>query len=133
MYVSNGISLDITVDLLGKDKSPVSTYYVSLWDSNGMVAESNKIDASKTEYTFKSIASKSETVKYTLKITTNQKDYYAYSEFTMNFKTGRPTGSKVIYDYLEMETDDIQSSSSSTNSGSSSSSGSSGTTGTANR
>lgn len=130
IYVSDGISLDITVDLLGKDKCPVNTYYVSLWDSNGMVAESNKIDSSKTEYTFKSIASKSETVKYTLKITTNQKDYYAYSEFTMNFKTGRPTGSKAIYDYLEMETDESQSSSSSTNSDSSSPSGSGGSTGT---
>lgn len=106
IYVSNGVKLDVTVDLLGKDICPVSTYRVSLWDSNGMVAESNKIDSSRTEYTFKSIASKSETVKYTVKITTNQVDYYAYMEFTMNFKTGRPTGEKTIYDYLEMENED---------------------------
>ena len=110
IYVSNGVKLDVTVDLLEKDICPVSTYRVSLWDSNGMVAESNKIDSSRTEYTFKSIASKSETVKYTVKITTNQVDYYAYMEFTMNFKTGRPTGEKTIYDYLEMETDDSDSS-----------------------
>ncbi len=113
VYVSSGVSLDITVDLLEKDKCPVSTYYVSLWDSNGMVAESNKIDSSKTEYTFKSVASKSETVKYTLKITTDKNTYYAYKEFTMNFKTGRPTGEKTIYDYLEMESDNSSSSSSS--------------------
>ena len=108
--MSNGVKLDVTVDLLEEDICPVSTYRVSLWDSNGMVAESNKIDSSRTEYTFKSIASKSETVKYTVKITTNQVDYYAYMEFTMNFKTGRPTGQKTIYDYLEMENDDSDSS-----------------------
>ena len=57
----------------------------------------------------------------------------------MNFKTGRPTGSKTIYDYLEMETDDIGTGSSSTDSGSGSSTGTSSTnsgtnsgTGTAN-
>ena len=26
----------------------------------------------------------------------------------MNFKTGRPTGEKTIYDYLEMDTDDSE-------------------------
>lgn len=108
IYVSNGVKLDVTVDLLEEDICPVSTYYVSLWDSNGMVAESNKIDSSRTEYTFKSISSKSETVKYTVKITTDKDKYFAYLEFTMNFKTGRPTGEKTIYDYLEMDTDDSE-------------------------
>lgn len=108
IYVSNGVKLDVTVDLLEEDICPVSTYYVSLWDSNGMVAESNKIDSSRTEYTFKSISSKSETVKYTVKITTDKDKYFAYLEFTMNFKTGRPTGEKTIYDYLKMDTDDSE-------------------------
>lgn len=108
IYVSNGVKLDVTVDLLEEDICPVSTYYVSLWDSNGMVAESNKIDSSRTEYTFKSISSKSETVKYTVKITTDKDKYFAYLEFTMNFKTGRPTGEKTIYDYLEMDTNDSE-------------------------
>ena len=121
VYVSSGVSLDITVDLLEKDKCPVSTYYVSLWESDSMVAESNKIDSSKTEYTFKSVASKSETVKYTLKITTDKDTYYAYKEFTMNFKTGRPTGEKTIYDYLEMESDNSSSGSNSPDTGSGSS------------
>ena len=107
IYVSNGVSLDVTVDLLDKDDCPVSTYRVSLWDSeDNMIAESNKINSSKTEYTFKSITSKSKTAKYTVKITTNQVDYFGYLEFTMNFDTGRQSGERNLYEYLQIESDE---------------------------
>lgn len=132
IYVSTGVSLDVTVDLPSDCK--VSNYYVSLWENNAnMSAESKKLNANGLrEYTFQGVSSKQETVKYTVKISTDQKDYYKVSQITVNFKTGRVSVEREYNDYTAL--DDTKSSSStggssSDNSGSSTSGNQSGTAG----
>lgn len=132
IYVSTGVSLDVTVDLPSDCK--VSNYYVSLWENNAnMSAESKKLNANGLrEYTFQGVSSKQETVKYTVKISTDQKDYYKVSQITVNFKTGRVSVEREYNDYTAL--DDTKSSSStggssSDNSGSSTSGNQSNTSG----
>lgn len=132
IYVSSGVSLDVTVDLPSDCK--VSNYYVSLWENNAnMSAESKKLNANGLrEYTFQGVSSKQETVKYTVKISTDQKDYYKVSQITVNFKTGRVSVEREYNDYTAL--DDTKSSSStggssSDNSGSSTSGNQSSTSG----
>ena len=84
------------------------------------------------EYTFQGVSSKQETVKYTVKISTDQKDYYKVSQITVNFKTGRVSVEREYNDYTAL--DDTKSSSStggssSDNSGSSTSGNQSSTAG----
>ncbi len=125
IYVSTGVSLDVVVDLPSDCK--VSNYYVSLWENNAnMAAESKKLNANGLrEYTFQGISSKQETVKYTVKISTDQKDYYRVSQITVNFKTGRVSVEREYNDYTAL--DDTKSSSST--GGSSSDNSSSSTSG----
>lgn len=132
IYVSSGVSLDVVVDLPSDCK--VSNYYVSLWENNAnMSAESKKLNANGLrEYTFQGVSSKQETVKYTVKISTDQKDYYKVSQITVNFKTGRVSVEREYNDYTAL--DDTKSSSStggssSDNSGSSTSGNQSSTSG----
>lgn len=132
IYVSTGVSLDVVVDLPSDCK--VSNYYVSLWENNAnMAAESKKLNANGLrEYTFQGVSSKQETVKYTVKISTDQKDYYRVSQITVNFKTGRVSVEREYNEYTAL--DDTKSSSStsgssSDNSGSSTSGNQSGTSG----
>lgn len=132
IYVSSGVSLDVVVDLPSDCK--VSNYYVSLWENNAnMAAESKKLNANGLrEYTFQGVSSKQETVKYTVKISTDQKDYYKVSQITVNFKTGRVSVEREYNDYTAL--DDTKSSSStggssSDNSGSSTSGNQSSTSG----
>ena len=119
IYVSSGVSLDITVDL--PSDCQVSNYYVSLWENNAnMTAESKKLNTSGLrEYTFQGISSKQESATYTVKISTDQKDYYRVAQITVNFKTGRVTVGREYTDYKALNDKDT----------SSDSSGSSGTTG----
>ena len=119
IYVSSGVSLDITVDL--PSDCQVSNYYVSLWENNAnMTAESKKLNTSGLrEYTFQGISSKQESATYTVKISTDQKDYYRVAQITVNFKTGRVTVGREYPDYKALNDKDT----------SSDSSGSSGTTG----
>ena len=119
IYVSSGVSLDITVDL--PSDCQVSNYYVSLWENNAnMTAESKKLNTSGLrEYTFQGISSKQESATYTVKISTDQKDYYRVAQITVNFKTGRVTVGLKYTDYKALNDKDT----------SSDSSGSSGTTG----
>ncbi len=119
IYVSSGVSLDITVDL--PSDCQVSNYYVSLWENNAnMTAESKKLNTSGLrEYTFQGISSKQESATYTVKISTDQKDYYRVAQITVNFKTGRVTVGRGYADYKALNDKDT----------SSDSSGSSGTTG----
>lgn len=116
IYVSTGVSLDVTVDLPSDCK--VSNYYVSLWENNAnMSAESKKLNANGLrEYTFQGVSSKQETVKYTVKISVDQKNYYKVSDITVNFKTGRVTLNRTSEEYKSLD----DSSSSSSTSGSSS-------------
>lgn len=132
IYVSTGVSIDVVVDLPSDCK--VSNYYVSLWENNAnMSAESKKLNANGLrEYTFQGVSSKQETVKYTVKISTDQKDYYKVSQITVNFKTGRVSVEREYNDYTAL--DDTKSSSStggssSDNSGSSTSGNQSSTAG----
>ena len=119
IYVSSGVSLDMTVDL--PSDCQVSNYYVSLWENNAnMTAESKKLNTSGLrEYTFQGISSKQESATYTVKISTDQKDYYRVAQITVNFKTGRVTVGRGYTDYKALNDKDT----------SSDSSGSSGTTG----
>ena len=119
IYVSSGVSLDVTVDL--PSDCQASNYYVSLWENNAnMTAESKKLNTSGLrEYTFQGISSKQESVTYTVKISTDQKDYYRVAQITVNFKTGRVTVGREYTDYKALNDKDT----------SSDSSGSSGTTG----
>ena len=119
IYVSSGVSLDVTVDL--PSDCQVSNYYVSLWENNAnMTAESKKLNTSGLrEYTFQGISSKQESATYTVKISTDQKDYYRVAQITVNFKTGRVTVGRDYADYKALNDKDT----------SSDSSGSSGTTG----
>ena len=119
IYVSSGVSLDITVDL--PSDCQASNYYVSLWENNAnMTAESKKLNTSGLrEYTFQGISSKQESATYTVKISTDQKDYYRVAQITVNFKTGRVTVGREYTDYKALNDKDT----------SSDSSGSSGTTG----
>ncbi|HAY97198.1 MAG TPA: Stk1 family PASTA domain-containing Ser/Thr kinase [Ruminococcaceae bacterium] len=120
IYVSSGVSLDVTVDL--PSDCQVSNYYVSLWENNAnMTAESPKINASNSDFThtFRGISSKQESATYTVKISTDQKDYYSVAQITVNFKTGRVSNVRKIDDYKALNDKDT----------SSDSSGSSGTTG----
>ncbi|HBJ10785.1 MAG TPA: Stk1 family PASTA domain-containing Ser/Thr kinase [Ruminococcaceae bacterium] len=119
IYVSSGVSLDVTVDL--PSDCQASNYYVSLWENNAnMTAESKKLNTSGLrEYTFQGISSKQESATYTVKISTDQKDYYRVAQITVNFKTGRVTIVRKIDDYKALNDKDT----------SSDSSGSSGTTG----
>lgn len=119
IYVSSGVSLDITVDL--PSDCQVSNYYVSLWENNAnMTAESKKLNTSGLrEYTFQGISSKQESATYTVKISTDQKDYYRVAQITVNFKTGRVTVGREYTDYKALNDKDT----------SSDSSGSSGTAG----
>ena len=119
IYVSSGVSLDVTVDL--PSDCQASNYYVSLWENNAnMTAESKKLNTSGLrEYTFQGISSKQESVTYTVKISTDQKDYYRVAQITVNFKTGRVTVGREYTDYQALNDKDT----------SSDSSGSSGTAG----
>ena len=119
IYVSSGVSLDVTVDL--PSDCQASNYYVSLWENNAnMTAESKKLNTSGLrEYTFQGISSKQESATYTVKISTDQKDYYRVAQITVNFKTGRVTVGPEYTDYKALNDKDT----------SSDSSGSSGTTG----
>lgn len=119
IYVSSGVSLDVTVDL--PSDCQASNYYVSLWENNAnMTAESKKLNTSGLrEYTFQGISSKQESATYTIKISTDQKDYYRVAQITVNFKTGRVTVGREYTDYKALNDKDT----------SSDSSGSSGTTG----
>ena len=85
-----------------------------------MTAESKKLNTSGLrEYTFQGISSKQESATYTVKISTDQKDYYRVAQITVNFKTGRVTVGREYTDYKALNDKDT----------SSDSSGSSGTTG----
>lgn len=128
IYVSTGVSLDVVVDLPSDCK--VSNYYVSLWENNAnMSAESKKLNANGLrEYTFQGVSSKQETVKYTVKISTDQKDYYKVSQITVNFKTGRVSVEREYNDYTAL--DDTKSSSSTSGSSSTGNGTTGGQTGT---
>ena len=119
IYVSSGVSLDVTVDL--PSDCQASNYYVSLWENNAnMTAESKKLNTSGLrEYTFQGSSSKQKSVTYTVKISTDQKDYYRVAQITVNFKTGRVTVGREYTDYKALNDKDT----------SSDSSGSSGTAG----
>ncbi len=112
IYVSSGVSLDITVDL--PSDCQVSNYYVSLWENNAnMTAESKKLNTSGLrEYTFQGISSKQESATYTVKISTDQKDYYRVAQITVNFKTGRVTVGREYTDYKALNDKDTSSDSS---------------------
>ncbi len=128
IYVSTGVSLDVVVDLPSDCK--VSNYYVSLWENNAnMSAESKKLNANGLrEYTFQGVSSKQETVKYTVKISTDQKDYYKVSQIIVNFKTGRVSVEREYNDYTAL--DDTKSSSSTSGSSSTGNGTTGGQTGT---
>ncbi len=112
IYVSSGVSLDVTVDL--PSDCQASNYYVSLWENNAnMTAESKKLNTSGLrEYTFQGISSKQESVTYTVKISTDQKDYYRVAQITVNFKTGRVTVGREYTDYKALNDKDTNSDSS---------------------
>lgn len=120
IYVSKGVSLDVTVDL--PSDCPVDAYYISLWEDNkNMTAESGKLNArSLREYTFEDITSSKESVQYTVKITTDKSDYYRVSQITVNYKTGRISVDRdyTDYQYMESGNDDTESDPSSSESSS---------------
>lgn len=103
IYVSTGVSLDVTVDLPSDCK--VSNYFVSLWENDAnMAAESQKLNASDLrEYTFQGVSSKQESANYTVKISVDQKNYYRVSDITVNFKTSRVNTKKDYKEYKNLE------------------------------
>ena len=102
IYISKGVSMDVTVDL--PSDCPVNTYFVSLWEDNAnMTAESQKLNASGLrEYTFKGISSKQEEASYTVKISTDQKDYYRVTQIRVNYKTGRVSVERDFTEYTKI-------------------------------
>lgn len=103
IYVSTGVSIDVTVDLPSDCK--VSNYFVSLWENDAnMAAESQKLNASDLrEYTFQGVSSKQESANYTVKISVDQKNYYRVSDITVNFKTSRVNTKKDYKEYKNLE------------------------------
>lgn len=103
IYVSTGVSIDVTVDLPSDCK--VSNYFVSLWENDtNMAAESQKLNASDLrEYTFQGVSSKQESANYTVKISVDQKNYYRVSDITVNFKTSRVNTKKDHKEYKNLE------------------------------
>ena len=103
IYVSTGVSLDVTVDLPSDCK--VSNYFVSLWENDAnMAAESQKLNASDLrEYTFQGVSSKQESANYTVKISVDQKNYYRVSDITVNFKTSRVNTKKDYKEYKNLD------------------------------
>ena len=91
IYVSNGASMNITVNLLeipdGKELN--GDYSLSLYDEEGkMVAEGSMVSSDTKSYTFKNIVSTSETVIYTVKIKNAGSKKLDMCSISANFNTG---------------------------------------------
>ena len=92
IYVSTGSSMNITVDLpnIPSDKEINGDYSLSLYDEDGkMVAEGSMVSSNTKSYTFKNIASTSESVIYTVKIKTASSKKLDMCSISANFKTGK--------------------------------------------
>ena len=95
IYVSNGVSLDIEIDMPNDPEHPleVSTCYVSLWKDGVMVKESPKLSADEaSKYIFENITSADETAEFTVKIRSDEstdKESKDYIKIRVSFKTGR--------------------------------------------
>ena len=140
IYVSNGSSMDITVNLpnIPSGKEINGDYSLSLYDEEGkMVAEGSMVSSNTKSYTFKNIVSTSETVIYTVKIKNAGSKKLDMCSISANFKTGKCNEVGEFSEWKNLliastDMDSVNSGTGNTGSGSSSSSGSSGTTGTAN-
>ena len=115
IYVSNGVSLDISIEL--PDKFPSGAFYFSLWEddtmNDTMTVESKKTSVSSgtREFVFENVVSKEESVTYVFKISSDQNDYYRVSRITVNFMTGRAQVDREYFDYQQLEGDSSDSSS----------------------
>ena len=92
IYVSTGSSMNITVDLpnIPSDNEINGDYSLSLYDEDGkMVAEGSMVSSNTKSYTFKNIASTSESVIYTVKIKTASSKKLDMCSISANFKTGK--------------------------------------------
>lgn len=92
IYVSNGASMNITVNLLeipdGKELN--GDYSLSLYDEEGkMVAEGSMVSSDTKSYTFENIVSKNESVNYTVRIKTANSEKQKMSTVNANFRTGK--------------------------------------------
>lgn len=126
VYVSNGASMNITVDLpkIPEDKELNGDYSLSLYDEEGKVVVEGPVLSSDTKsYTFENIVSKNESVNYTVRIKTVGSEKQKMCTVNANFKTGK---SAVVGEFSDWEslltpTLDMELDNSSTNSGTASS------------
>ena len=90
IYVSNGVSLDVSVEL--PDDFPSGQFYFSLWENNSTMTVESKmtnITSSTDEFTFEDVTSRSESVSFTVKVTRDKENYYSVADIIVNYRTGR--------------------------------------------
>lgn len=90
IYVSNGVSLDVSVEL--PDDFPSGQFYFSLWENNSTMTVESKmtnITSSTDEFTFEDVTSRSESVSFTVKVTRDKENYYSVADIVVNYRTGR--------------------------------------------
>lgn len=139
IYVSNGSSMDIAVNLpkIPSGKEINGDYSLSLYDEDGkMVAEGSMVSSNTTSYTFKNIVSTSETVIYTVKIKNAGSKKLDMCSISANFNTGtcKKVGEfseweNLLTPSLDMDLDNPGSGNTENNNSGSGSAGSGGSTG----
>lgn len=128
IYVSNGMSLDVSVEL--PDDFPSGQFYFSLWENNSTMTVESKmtnITSSTDEFTFEDVTSRSESVSFTVKVTRDKERYYNVADIVVNYRTGRVEIDRNYTEYREL-IDDSSESSPSDSSDDNTSGGSSGNT-----
>ncbi len=128
IYVSNGVSLDVSVEL--PDDFPSGQFYFSLWENNSTMTVESKmtnITSSTDEFTFEDVTSRSESVSFTVKVTRDKENYYSVADIVVNYRTGRVEIDRNYTEYREL-IDDSSESSPSDSSDDNTSGGSSGNT-----
>lgn len=128
IYVSNGVSLDVSVEL--PDDFPSGQFYFSLWENNSTMTVESKmtnITSSTDEFTFEDVTSRSESVSFTVKVTRDKENYYSVADIVVNYRTGRVEIDRNYTEYRDL-IDNSSESSPSDSSDDNTSGGSSGNT-----
>ena len=98
IYVCTGYVYDVEVDLPFDFETP--TYYLSLWQEGKMIAEGNKVNSAElSTYTFEKLVSKESNVNLTVKISSDNENYYNLFDLTVNCERARVAVTKEYTSY----------------------------------
>ncbi len=116
LSVCAGYKFDVVIDQLPIDFETES-YYLTLWESGKLFDKGDKVNSAElSSYTFDALVSTEETLKLTVKISSDGEAEYELYDVTVDNKSGRV---KVVKEYNDYPKESVETNTSSGQSGSS--------------